>query len=642
MSSIGSVEEKTSISGTEKIPLSGLPKSTISLNRVKQHSLGTNVYLAELNGISVDGKEIFDAAITSGSAVLSSSSGMFQSSDVNKPIVIDGAGSGGGTLRTTILSYQSTNQVTLSANAGATVSGKTAIWGTDNGSAIQALIDAIALTSQNSVIQFTPGICVINSPLQDTSRINAQVILPYLAVDQKQYTLTFRGEGRVTFAPSAYYYSPFPSCTRLVSFLSQPTGNFISGRGPIGGVYDETSFVVPCFENIVIQMMPKTQLTALNFSYYTNCLFRGGVSVVSNFSESALYSTQPTEATSYGVKFPSESKGIYHSVEGTLNIMGFYNGARIGELSNVNDIGIYSCVNGLVFDNVFHPSYIQRALIVWCNYGLKFNGAHRTTIQNLAIEHWGTVQTPNKWYFFVRDCEDPTNLGTGEVNYNTVTTGGNTLWYANGGLGLLIRKIGDFEIKKRPTTLIGSPKTYDSFSDANNVSLSSHLPDVGGSWTRFNGNGSNHVKIFNGVANSYFDNGTPFAYGYVQPATSADVTIRMVCEYGGPSSQHYNQIVFRYSDTTNYWYASCHGGGLMEIRKVVGGVDSVVASGNTSINPNVPVLFTVTLSGDSISFSHKNITVSATDTFNNTATQHGIQTYQSGIGQNRIHEFLIS
>jgi hypothetical protein len=59
--------------------------------------------------------------ISSGSAVLTSSDNPFLSTDAGYPICVAGAGASGGELCTTVLSYQSANQVTLSANASTTV-----------------------------------------------------------------------------------------------------------------------------------------------------------------------------------------------------------------------------------------------------------------------------------------------------------------------------------------------------------------------------------------------------------------------------------------------------------------------------------------------------------------------------------------
>lgn len=87
-----------------------------------------------------------DGAITNGAAILTSVTGTFTANDVGKTILVDGAGAAGGVLSTTIASYQSATQVTLTVNASTTVSGASYVYGTDDTTAIQNAIAAIPAT----------------------------------------------------------------------------------------------------------------------------------------------------------------------------------------------------------------------------------------------------------------------------------------------------------------------------------------------------------------------------------------------------------------------------------------------------------------------------------------------------------------
>jgi hypothetical protein len=87
---------------------------------------------------------ITDAAITTGTAALTSASGLFTTGDVGKYIAVEAAGAAGVVLVTTISAYVSRTAVTLANNAGSTVSAKTAVWGTDDTAAVQSAIDAAA------------------------------------------------------------------------------------------------------------------------------------------------------------------------------------------------------------------------------------------------------------------------------------------------------------------------------------------------------------------------------------------------------------------------------------------------------------------------------------------------------------------
>ena len=79
-------------------------------------------------GTAVAGTQLAtNGSITSGTAVLTSTSNPFTSLMVGAPIAVSGAGTAGATLITTVLSFQNSGQVTLATNAGTTVSGSATI-----------------------------------------------------------------------------------------------------------------------------------------------------------------------------------------------------------------------------------------------------------------------------------------------------------------------------------------------------------------------------------------------------------------------------------------------------------------------------------------------------------------------------------
>jgi hypothetical protein len=86
-------------------------------NSVDASSSGTNQFRHRLPG-----RTVFDAAMTSGSAVLTSNTAYFQPGDVGQAASVNGAGSGGN-LTAAIASFQSSKQVTLVTPASTTVSG---------------------------------------------------------------------------------------------------------------------------------------------------------------------------------------------------------------------------------------------------------------------------------------------------------------------------------------------------------------------------------------------------------------------------------------------------------------------------------------------------------------------------------------
>ena len=69
------------------------------------------------------GRSVYDAAMTSGSGVLTSATAEFQPGDVGQAAMVYGAGASAANLTTTIASWQSATQVTLAAAASTSVSG---------------------------------------------------------------------------------------------------------------------------------------------------------------------------------------------------------------------------------------------------------------------------------------------------------------------------------------------------------------------------------------------------------------------------------------------------------------------------------------------------------------------------------------
>jgi hypothetical protein len=91
-----------------------------------------------------DFRTVTDAAMTSGQATVTSATAAFTSADVGKRASVVGASSVNATLHTTIASVQSPTQATLANNAGVTVAGATAGFGTDNFGVFQTAWDAVA------------------------------------------------------------------------------------------------------------------------------------------------------------------------------------------------------------------------------------------------------------------------------------------------------------------------------------------------------------------------------------------------------------------------------------------------------------------------------------------------------------------
>lgn len=196
-------------------------------------SFGTGnwVFNVASYGAKGDGVQVNDGAMGTGSAVLTSASGKFASTDVGKPIMVKGAGTAASTtLVTTIASYQSPTQVTLAAaNAsGGSVSSALVFWGTDDTAAINNAVTAATTYAQlhgGAAKIFFPAASkqfyVIAGALTkggDTAG-NAQIPLPVVATTANKICLIFEGvaEGAAPFQHWQQTYVQMTGST-LVSF----------------------------------------------------------------------------------------------------------------------------------------------------------------------------------------------------------------------------------------------------------------------------------------------------------------------------------------------------------------------------------------------------------------------------------------
>lgn len=110
-------------------------------------------------GAKCNGQVIANAAITTGTAALSSSSYTFVPGDVGKLITVPGAASGSGPLNATISSVAA-GVATLSTNAGTTVAAGTATFGTNDQAAFTSAANAAAVNG--GLVVIPAAMCVVN------------------------------------------------------------------------------------------------------------------------------------------------------------------------------------------------------------------------------------------------------------------------------------------------------------------------------------------------------------------------------------------------------------------------------------------------------------------------------------------------
>lgn len=108
-------------------------------------------------GFNQNGKTVLDGAITSGAATLTSASATFTASDVGKFVAIAGAGAAGGLFTGRITAFTNSTTVTVSANAGTTVSGASVTYGYCNSGILAegGAGNSIHLSIANNVVEGT-------------------------------------------------------------------------------------------------------------------------------------------------------------------------------------------------------------------------------------------------------------------------------------------------------------------------------------------------------------------------------------------------------------------------------------------------------------------------------------------------------
>jgi hypothetical protein len=312
---------------------------------------------------------------------------------------------------------------------------------TDDTEALQDLIDLVAAAGGGTIFFPTEGPYIINGALQDGSRRNAQILLPETAIDDPQFSITFKGYVKPACSPSGLYEIDLPAGTKIKSTLAAGSGTapaVIGGHGPEGGLYNEVSYCHIEFVDLILQTIANPSYSCLDLKHYTSVGLQD-VIIIAGDKMSTPDIVEPTTATSYGLRFPQDSSGILQQIRCQVNIFGFYTGMLMGELANIEALGIWMCQIAIECPLGHHPVLIQRFLQFWCAMGIKWTAEMWIDIVQYDIEHSGAA-----WYTTTYDIQDPSNLGQGEVKwlslYAPTATRDDLL--VNGAANLIYRELG--------------------------------------------------------------------------------------------------------------------------------------------------------------------------------------------------------
>ncbi|WP_129112334.1 glycosyl hydrolase family 28-related protein [Burkholderia pseudomallei] len=381
-----------------------------SIARSLAGKLGERISVKDFGALG-DGINRFDGAITSGSAVLTSASGTFSSSDIGKPIIVSGAASAGLPLVTTIASVSSATSATLSANASTTVSGASYVYGTDDTSAINAAVASIRLTG--GIIYFPRGTYMQTSTITE----NNQYVM-FLgdggAIDGNQ-TFTNTWANIVSSAATRVVWAGAANGTMLnIQPVDDGAHAPLNGNGVTGMMWD-------CAERAQIGWLFKTlrngkfsdssvvRCTNINISLgtTTNNVYGGNVSLSGNvFDNVAASNANLTATTNSAIPWVMWGNALI----GGVNENEFRN---LQAFSATYTVGTPSWDIGNTDDNSWYESKWNGSMILQA----ADTGTHDVTSFSLSQNHFFYKTLGN---IIVKEANNP---GTQQPSFGHVVYG---------------------------------------------------------------------------------------------------------------------------------------------------------------------------------------------------------------------------
>jgi hypothetical protein len=290
---------------------------------------GATTLLKQFNvtnyGAVGNGQMVVDGSMNGTTGVLTcATSQPFKSSDVGKTILVNGALGTGNTLATTIASYQSASQVTLSAVSTAAVSGACVLWWTDDTAAFQAAINA-ATSYMNStglsaqVYKPPPPNGLfhgISGALVTTGTANGQLVIPTVyTVGTPQQTLYFYAD--ITRSLPLWTQTAYAQVSNAIvsNGLFASTAAYVTNAATFGkaGVISSTPSQVslvaqidgfPAFQNIHVAFQNWTIVTPSSANGWNYSAFQMGGSSKCEYQDCAALITTDYNALSGANQFP--------------------------------------------------------------------------------------------------------------------------------------------------------------------------------------------------------------------------------------------------------------------------------------------------------------------------------------------------
>lgn len=319
---------------------------------------------------------------------------------------------------------------------------------TDDTAAFQAAFDAIEAAGGGTlVLQLKEYI--IAGALQDTGLSNSQLVLPKVGYSEPMVSIRLLGQ----VPPAGSLPRNGEKCTMIRSTLTSGSGGAMIGVKASNGsgtgsqneiAHNAESCIMFSAENINFRMPANPTRSCLDLRFIPDVYLNNiridvqGITVpLTSGVIPDLTCTEPTTSTSYGLLTPIDY--IPHAVKiNNLEILGYYNGMRWGELISLNNLTIGLCKVGIEFRGAAHASVAQKILFVATASQMKAAGldpffssgntTNQIDIQQLDFEN---ATGATAWANTTSHIDDPSDLLIGDITwasgFTLLKTGGANL-----------------------------------------------------------------------------------------------------------------------------------------------------------------------------------------------------------------------
>ena len=412
----------------------------------------------EAYGAKGDCRFVSDANMSLSSAVLTSATANFASTDVGKWIMVRGAGLNvdGNTLTAQILSRQSATQVTLSVAAAVAVTNAYATFGTDDTAAFKNAVNAVTTAAINDGSYFAElllsakAYMIAGAPTMGGGTLgNAQIPLPMIDTRTRKLIFSIRGSG-----PSGQLYhwlqrGPQLAGSTLISPMIGAAADATYGIPSVIGGPTPTNLALDegtqAFTNMLFSIDGVTIITPRNPSFVGVDLYRvaqakiGSLSVLADASprSDAPAGTRlqiPTNSQGLGLRMPRFQNNDLNEVD-SFGCEGFYYGMALGDHFDARRLALIYCDTAMFVAPGGGPEHgmaVQYASIEACNTGLEATGQAGTTKLpitfgrvDIEVASGVTIKDPNSVLYgdfnYAHNASNPPTR-TGATNIRIVDT----------------------------------------------------------------------------------------------------------------------------------------------------------------------------------------------------------------------------